>query len=71
MWEYRTVYVERQGETFSIASVKIDPAYDQWMDEMGQHRWELVSATPRIFAGVHEGDTLYFKRPKTQATVAS
>jgi len=34
------------------------------MWEMGEQGWELVSAIPRVFAGVHQGDSLYFKRQK-------
>jgi hypothetical protein len=64
MWEYAVHYVKHKAPFGNVMSVKIDDGLKQFMAQMGREGWELTAATPNIFAGTHQGDISYFKRPK-------
>lgn len=63
-WEYATRYIKHKAPFGNVAGIKITQEHDDLLAQMGREGWELVAATPNIFAGTHQGDILYFKRRK-------
>ena len=64
MWEYFTYYLKHTAPLGDVTSINLDDNVQRWLSKVGADGWELVSVSPNVFMGTHQGDILYFKRPK-------